>query len=38
MRQELPALLPELLRSGATRLALAAGQMLFHQGGPVQYI
>lgn len=38
MKQDLPALLPEVLRASASRGALAAGQMLFHQGDPVECI
>jgi len=38
MKQDLPALLPEGLRASASRGALAAGQMLFHQGDPVEHI
>lgn len=38
MKPELPALLPEKLRAGASRVALNAGQMLFFQGDPVEHI
>ncbi len=38
MKPELPALLPEVLRASASRVALNAGQMLFFQGDPVEYI
>lgn len=38
MRLELPAFLPDTLRSNASRVALTDGQMLFRQGESVEYI
>ena len=38
MKQDLPSLLPEALRTSASRVSLVDRQMLFHQGEPVEYI
>ncbi len=38
MRLELPAFLPDTLRSNASRVALIDGQMLFRQGESVEYV
>lgn len=38
MKPDLPALLPEALRTNASRVSLNAGQMLFFQGEPVEHI